>query len=55
MFLTQILMGLGKSRCDVPNGPPKDAFAPCAKTSKCKVAHYFLIKNCSVNIIHINL
>jgi hypothetical protein len=21
-------MGLGKSRCDIPSGPPKDVFAP---------------------------
>ncbi len=54
-MIFQSLMGLGKSRCDVLSGPPKDVFAPCANTSKCKVAHYLLLRKCSVNIIHANL
>jgi hypothetical protein len=26
-MIFQSLMGLGKSRCDIPSGPPKDVFA----------------------------
>jgi hypothetical protein len=36
-MIFQSLMGLGKSRCDVPSGPPKGTFAVYLVIHLCKI------------------
>ncbi len=36
-MIFQSLMGLGKSKCDVPSGPPKDIFAIYLVIHLCKI------------------
>jgi hypothetical protein len=40
-MIFQISMGLGKLRCDIPNGPPKDVFALYEKLHA--INGYFLV------------